>query len=545
MREAVERSGVGGPGRVTATSPFRWSSTELGDSSLRRSVDGPVTGPRILSDFSRLPSLKLRVVSAIWRAASSRVAATPSHLSAPLSSLGIARLEMPIMQWTLSIFPTSPHMPRSFTVFYSAPDGQFARRFPALAHVPCILDSRPGYHRRANDYLIDRALAIWPRVEVGKKRIPSPKTLESYANWLANFLEWASVRSIDLKTCTYWDDLNKGYQGEMLKGDWSRTGRPLMPGTVNARVQQACDFLSWMVDRGLREAFDVPYRRALIRYASSTNPMGQISKPVKVRVGKVKSAPPRMTMPAADAVRKWLAATYRDAGNTLGLMCETILLTGMRREEVVCLRVDTLPEDPRHWHIVNPEAPQKYQQVHITIKFGTKGEIYSEDHGDKVGPSRGIRIPLELAKRWHAYRNGPRIAAFKQWMSGTEGAKARKARAQEAVHLFLNERNGRRFKGKQLYDAWKKAPSPVELWSPHKGRHWWACSVLQRELKSQYGLSLDDLDTSVALMQASALNIIRLHIQPQLGHGSDATTLRYLKWALDQIVKPLSLEDEV
>lgn len=436
-------------------------------------------------------------------------------------------------------------MPRNFTVFRSSPDGKFAKRFPALADVPCILDSRPGYHRLANEYLIDRALAIWPRKEEYKKRFLTPQTLDDYAHWLANFLEWATVRSVDVTTCTYWGDLNKRYQTEMLKGEWSRTGRPLMPSTVNPRVQQACDFLSWMADRGLREKFDVPYRQVAIRYSSSTNPLGQSSKSVKVRQGKVKNPPPQLNMPSENAVREWLAATYREAGNTLGLMCETILLTGMRREEVACLRVDTLPEDPRQWNIINPNAPPKYQQVRIKIKYGTKGKTYGKDHGDKVGPPREISIPLELAKRWQAYRNGPRIAAFKQWMSNTEGAKARKVRAQEAVHIFLNEQNGHRINGKQFYDAWKKAPSPAEPWSPHKGRHWWSCSVLLRELKSQYELSLDDPGTSVALMEASALSIVRLHIQPQLGHGDDLTTLRYLKWALDQIVKPVSLEDEV
>ena len=81
-------------------------------------------------------------------------------------------------------------------------------------------------------------------------------------------------------------------------------------------------------------------------------------------------------------------AVYESAGSTFGLMCETILLTAMRREEVVALRLDTLPLDPSEWKISNPDVPEKHQLVGISIEYGTKGTGYGEDHGDKIGPDR-------------------------------------------------------------------------------------------------------------------------------------------------------------
>jgi integrase len=437
-------------------------------------------------------------------------------------------------------------MQRSFSVFRSAPDGPFATRYPALAHIPCILDSRPGYHRLANAYLTDRGLGLWAPGERNASRaaLPSPKTLLSYAYWLANFLEWAEVRGVDIKTCSYSVHVAGRYQVEMLEGIWSQDGQGRRGTTVNARVQQACDFLSWMMAKGLRGSFEVPYDLKQFTIGSATRAMGQLSRQVRVRSGKVREPNRPLQMPPKSEVRAWLNRVTNKSGGTLALMCETVLLTAMRLEEVVCLRTDTLPENPCDWQISNPVAPENKQLVRVSIKYGTKGTAYGEDHGDKIGPERTILIPLELAKRWHTYRNSERNKAFKRWMEGANGQEARRQRAKNAVHLFLNPRDGARFVGKALYDAWTGVELPIARWSPHQGRHWWACTVLWSELQKHKNFESLSGETAVALLESTALSIIRLNIQPQLGHAHDSTTMIYLRWVVDMVGLPVSLADE-
>ncbi|MEX3990933.1 hypothetical protein AB4Y35_09145 [Paraburkholderia sp. EG286A] len=314
---------------------------------------------------------------------------------------------------------------------------------------------------------------------------------------------------------------------------------------MNARVQQACDFLTWMVGKGIRGAFEVPYEMQELTLGSATRAGGKMTRQVRVRRGKARASPRKLEMPATAAVRRWCDRVHESVGSTLGLMCETILLTAMRREEVAALRVDTLPADPGTWKISNPLAPENKQLVPIAIRYGTKGTSYGEDHGDKIGPDREILIPLSLARRWHAYRNGARNLAFKRRLDGVKGADARRAKAQEAVHLFLRADNGQRFKGKEIYDAWVSVELPISGWSPHQGRHWWACSVLLRELSKHESIGQLSNETATALLESTALSIIRLQIQPQLGHADDSTTMDYVRWVVALVSEAVSLDDEL
>lgn len=433
---------------------------------------------------------------------------------------------------------------RSFTVNYTAPGGKFANRYPALAHLPFILDTRPGYHRLGNAYLNDRGLGLWGPTSGADRpagRISSPRSMHNYAQWLANFLEWADLRGVDVHTCDYTTHIAGRYQLEMLKGLWSRDGTALAPTTVNLRVQQACDFFTWMCDTGRRSEFHIPYKKVKVINGSAISSMGHVGYEVRARQGKVRAKQPVLQMPSDKLVSQWLSRVYERRGLILGLMCETVLLTAMRREEVVCLHKDTLPEDPSQWCISNPLAPPEKQLVRITIKYGTKGQSYgTSEQGDKIGPERDILIPFQLAQKWHEYRRHERNGAFAKWMAGFKGA-ARHARARQCAHLFLRESDGARFSGPSLYDAWTSVELPIDGWSPHAGRHWWACSTLWRELKGLELVKNVTNETAAALLDNTAIGTIRLQIQPQLGHASESTTMLYLRWVRDMVSLPVSL----
>lgn len=438
-------------------------------------------------------------------------------------------------------------MQRSFSVARPREDGAFAAKYPALARLPFILDSKPRFHRLANAYLVDRGLGLWsPRGTLGEPvpLIPAEQSMVNYAQWLANFLEWADRRGIDLTTCSYVGHVQGRYQNEMLKGLWSQRGAPCKPTTINVRVSQACEFLSWMVVRGHRGEFGVPYETLRVNQGNATSSVGHLSKEVQSRKGKVRSEPAALQLPNDIEVRKWLERTRAARGETAELMCETVLLTAIRREELVCLRVDTLPENPGEWEIVNPLQPEPSQQVRITIRFGAKGKSYGKDHGDKIGPPRSILIPLSLAKKWHQYRRKLRNRAFGQRVKALKRKEQRLSAASSAVHLFLREDDGQRYTGKRVYDDWVANEKPVPDWSPHSGRHWWACSVLWRGIqRHEYIHKLGGgHEMAAALLESTAMSVIRLEIQPQLGHADHATTLLYLRWVMSMVSTPLSLE---
>lgn len=435
----------------------------------------------------------------------------------------------------------------SYTVYYSDPEVTTKAGFGKVAGLPCIFDERPGYHRLASQYIIDRGLGVWNPGTRGKGPrgiAPSDQTMRNYAHWLANFLEWADVRGIDLLICDYAEHVRGRYQSEMLNGIWSRDGTALSPNTVNLRVQQACDFLTWMADKGIRDPFDVPQGTVKIKSGTATSSIGHRAKEVLVRKGKVRQNKRRLRMPTDDQIRDWLSAVYQKFGHVKALMCETVLLTAMRREEVACWRVDTLPEDPEHWHISNADAPRSEQRVLVSIKFGTKGTGYGYDHGDKIGPERSIWIPLYLAERLHEYRLKLRNPALKRWVNAAPTLAEKKRRVQESVHLFISDETGERITSKNLYNAWTSVELPFKGWSPHLGRDWWACSILWREMKKHEHLRDLGVDTAAALLESSAMSVIRLQIQPQLGHAHDSTTMIYLQWVADMLGVGLSIQYE-
>lgn len=299
-----------------------------------------------------------------------------------------------------------------FTVFFGAPDITERKGFGKVARIPCIFDSRPGYHRLGSQYLIDRGLGVWhPHSKVSSypSGRPNETTLKNYAFWLVNFLEWTDVRGIDIDTCKYHDHVHGRYQSEMLTGTWSRDNRRLSGRTINLRVQQACDFLTWMSDKGFRAPFEIPLFNIKVKGATANNSKGHILRDVAIRAGKVRQDKRHLQMPTDKQVKDWLNSIYASAGQTIGLMCETVLCTGLRREEVSCFRIDTLPLDPDDWHVNRLDAPISEQAVRIKIKFGTKGPSYGVDHEDKIGPARSIWIPKTIADRMHIYRAKRRL----------------------------------------------------------------------------------------------------------------------------------------
>ncbi|MFW2357910.1 site-specific integrase [Hydrogenophaga sp.] len=423
----------------------------------------------------------------------------------------------------------------NFKVKYSDPSWFTNAGYGRVAHLPFILDARPGYHRSGSQYILDRGLGLWVAGKPGLSvRPPTAKSIQSYAAWLCNFLEWAQKRGIDLLTADYVDHIYGRYQTELLAGIWGRESRGLSEATVNLYVDTAVDFLTWMAAKGERPPFEVPLVTRTFATGSATSSVSHRGKSSDIRQGRVRQPPRTLQMPADTDLDRWLASVYDQSGQTFGLMCNTVIETAVRREEVCCWRVDTLPLNPKDWVIVNPTAEVNEQLVSVTLRYGTKGREFGFDNGDKIGPKRQIKIPLRLANRLHIYRQNVRPLLLARSIVQVRGAEAQKKRRDSVVHLFLTS-EGRRETAPRFYKAWKSGDLPFPAWSPHLGRHWWACSTLMQEVRASEIFYEAHRPVNGLLIASLLTDVIQLKITPQLGHVSSKTSGIYLQWAADQI----------
>lgn len=452
-----------------------------------------------------------------------------------------------------------------FSVRYGDPQFLTERGYGLVANLPFIVDSRPGYHRLGSRYLIDRGLGKWHPHTRGTREVepPAPQTIQNYAQWLANFLEWSDTRGVDLYACSYHEHVSGRYKREMVGGLWSKDGKPLDAGTINPRLVQAGDFLTWLCDKGYRQQFfEVPTEIKQFQIGSATDSHGHRLKAVAVRKGLVNTRDrnkKHMPYPSHQEVGKWLDRVETRFGYLRRLMCETICLTAVRRAELVGWRVDTLPPTRSGWPllIANPDRQYKDQTIKADIVFGAKGRSYAGtgrngdvvllDHGDKIGPRGTIHVPLPLADKLHEYLTDPRLrpAALErlkqrlreQGLSRTEILN----RVADTPHLFLDPETGERIDARQLYEAWTGVDLPVKGWSPHRGRDWWACSVLMRELDF---LRNPDVKVPIDMVRTAVQDVIELQIKEQLRHAHSDTTLIYLHWAVDRMTTGLAIKYE-
>ncbi len=417
----------------------------------------------------------------------------------------------------------------AFYVFWADSFNIAKRGYGRVAHAPFIFDSNWKYHREASTYLIERATCTWPDTKDSHvRRYPTKKSLQSYAESLTNFLEWAISRTINWRTASYTEHLYECYQKEMLNGRWSASGKPLSSETVNRRIDEACSFLKWAAARGLRREFSILTEIVFRRDHTARNSHGHRAREIKARIGRVRPDPKDLRLPTDAEIGRWLRAVGIQKGPTKNLMCRLVVDTAIRREEAAAWRVDTLPERVEDWHVVGEE-------VRVTIKYGCKGQDYGEDNGDKIGPARHVWMSMTMAYALHDYRRGRRLAARAKWVRTAPTKEEQRARiTQPSPHLFLSDENGMRITAASLYDAWTDvAYLPFPGWSVHGGRHWWACKRLLREHQKR----MVQLGTGVGVipldwLSGNALSDIQLHIRPQLGHIDKDTSESYVRWVI-------------
>jgi integrase len=406
--------------------------------------------------------------------------------------------------------------------------------FESVAHVPCVFDGNWQYDIEASQYLRDRALpdtftANRSPLHLRAPRYPTIKSISTFGSAITNFLEWCEAKNLKWQELEFKDNLVDGYQSQMLSGAWSARNKGLSASTVNARVAEACRFLSWAASRNLRKPFKVDSNTRTINSNSGTSAIGHRPKLVQQRAGAVRPDPKTMRMPTDTEVAAWHRSVEIEHGTTKALICELVQKTAIRREEAAQWRVDTLPLIREQWNEMG-------DYVTVELKYGTKGPKHVGTGGELVGPARFITIPLELAVRIARYRDVRRPVLRARYVRAASNSQEKRERMSAAPkRLFLSDFHGQPVSAAAIYKAWTSVSRlPFRGWCPHQGRHYWSCKWMLDAVQKRFRLmeSAKESGWTRAHVSATAMDVLMFEIKPQLGHVSKVTSERYIAWLL-------------
>lgn len=416
-----------------------------------------------------------------------------------------------------------------------------AAGFGRVADVPVIFNDKWVYQTEPSQFLRERSLRDWsPRNARKSITTLTERSRSGFADCLINFLDWCELRRHDWRLIEYEKHIIEGYQKEMSAGSYSATHSGLEGTTVNLRVQEVCNFLEWAHFRCLRDEFVTPTKTVPRKSKNPYLSHGHKTSEVEVRVGAAREKPKSLHMPSRAAVADWLESVRIEKGFTKHLMAELILKSAIRREEAVQWRIWTLPEERANWVV-------KGSEVAVEVEYGAKGAKRLNKRGDVVGPLRVVMIPLETAEKLHAFRETKRLKFFANYVKAGKTADERAQRKKNSfVQLFLSDFTGQPVSRQSFYTGWKEPRrQPLKGWSPHLGRHYWACNEILIELEKNLAVlkHVDKSQIPIDWIRGNVQDVLLLRIQPQLGHIDERTTELYIGWAI-QHYRGSSVGDE-
>jgi integrase len=385
--------------------------------------------------------------------------------------------------------------------FFPDPERLAARGYESVAHVPVIFDSNGRYCREHNRYLRERARLEWhPR---GGADMPRGRTLSNIAERLLNLILWCEARGIQWPMASYDDVLR--YQNEQIAGKWSRAGSRLSPSTANQRADEATNFLRWAAERGLREPFELK----LIKRSAHK---GLNHAPKVVRVGRAKEDTISLdtgsfVLPTPEEIREWLAAVGRKRGRSKKLACKFIMHTGVRRMELEALTVEQWPQ----------------AKSILYMRSRGLGFVPMRLVTTKGGRPRTIKVPLDLADEVRKWIDSKRR---------THAYRYFKFHKKETKRLFLSDHpagHGRPISAQTIYRCFSEVSPRPRGWSPHKGRHTFACLWILHAL-SHDAMALGGMAAMPADWIMNRGEFWLKSLQRQFGHMSSDTTEKYLHW---------------
>ncbi|MBX9827480.1 MAG: site-specific integrase [Xanthobacteraceae bacterium] len=382
--------------------------------------------------------------------------------------------------------------------------------YERIAHVPVLFDGQHRYCREYNRYLRERATLEWTPPG-STADYPGELSLRASAYHLSNWIKWCEKHGIAFGTATY--DHVLRYQQDQEKGRWSSTGKPLEPSTANARADEVTFCLTWGASRKLRGPFDVKTVRVGLPARHVGGGRTMAARTVQRRVGRAKESystavADAFLLPTPADVKAWLHAVRERRGRAKYLCCRFVLECGPRRHEVEAL---TVGQWPARSAIDDALARGR---VYVPMKLlVTKGRR-----------PRTIKVPVRFADEVRLWIDGHRNTLVYR-LYKREGRRTDK--------LFVSDSFGHQgipLSAQTIYDCFHEVKPRPSGWSPHKGRHAFACFFVLHALETE------------ALIDGRALNKMPVDwitnrgewwlkvLQRQFGHSSPETTEVYLQW---------------
>lgn len=397
-----------------------------------------------------------------------------------------------------------------------------------IAHIPFLMWRDMSYPDAANAYLRERSLGTWnlrsrKASAYGESRDLSEETVENYAQDLKVFLSYIEYRKLDWRQISY-GELLETYDVDLGTGKFRKDGEPLAASTINRRVDRASEFLLYSFDRGHRGPFEIKTRKSSRANSPASRRRGMAGRSeTEIRFGARRIHPTRLKLPLRPAINAWLAEIRARFGRTIYLAAKFIIKTGCRLQETSLVRASQIPD---------PSEIDLHFPARMEICYGTKG---GRAVGDKSlrGNSRELRFARSFAVELDRYRRLSRSKCLELFRENCPGA-------DEPAQLFLDEKTGKPISAQMLYRAWHAVPFPENKgWSPHLGRHTFACATLLKLLEEEaeaLQLTLQTLPRTDIITRCE--KHVPLYLTPVMGHLSEKTTASYLNWVADLIYLP-------
>lgn len=321
---------------------------------------------------------------------------------------------------------------------------------------------------------------------------------------LVNFLSWACEHELSLDQAMYDDVLR--YQDDMQSGMWSEADKPLAGRTINRRGSAACSYLMWMGEIGARPAFAPRLKTATIHTRGRA-----YKKTVRTGLKKARrSQIERVGLPPESWVDDWLAEVERRRGKPKMLSCRLIVDVGPRKAEVCGADVARWPSK----EAIIDAARWGQRHVEMVLEY-TKGNV-----------PRTVLIEVSFAKMVRGWIDEERPKLVKAFV--------RRTRQPAPSALFLSDAPG--YEGtpisrNRLYECFKlKVPGYAGRWYPHKGRHYFTCMYIMKQIESAAALHAKTITEMPAdWVHGQVVNYWELASE-LLGHSDPATTKVYTRW---------------
>ncbi len=400
--------------------------------------------------------------------------------------------------------------------FLIKPDSDECRKqgLSHLSHIPGIWSKDWRPIAPAIDFLIAKGTGRWvsgrERSQYAEQTPLSENTMAAAGYDLTNFIDWLENQGADW-TAAGAQSLLAGYRKALSTGAWS--DRPLAPSTIKRRMRTASEFLMF-VRAPIRPdpQFISGFKVGMVTGRLAQDQSAKLSRDYRAQG---RQQPARLRLPTKVEIRVWLTELKARHGITPHLLAKSIFGLGLRAEEALLLRTDQVPDVPT----------RSVPSVTMQICFGTKGQRIPGDP-EKLGKARSVQVPVPLLKDIHSYISIHRKLCLKQYGRGNPG----KSLPQE---IFLSKHTGEALSYSRFYEIWRTPTPPFKHFSPHIGRHTWACYTLIEKLKEVADLNSQRDETLTAISANLGESLIDIWIRPQLGHVDSRTTSLYLRWVAE------------